>query len=214
MAITTYAELKTALANFSDRTDLTARMGEFIALFEARANRDLRLPTSESDEALTLSAGGRRVAVPTGFLEPIALWIELDWGRKELTFVPAAMDVREAAGDPQFWTVDAGYIAFDREADAEYSLTLRCLKSFALSDSSTTNWLLANAPDAYLFGALAELWGYLLDEAREAKCRAKCEAAMIEVAHKVHRSRSLAPLRTDLPSREPYWAEDQYGPDH
>ena len=40
MAITTYAELKTAISNWLDRTDLDDRIPEFIALAEARHRRD------------------------------------------------------------------------------------------------------------------------------------------------------------------------------
>ena len=43
MAIGTYAELQTAVANWLDRGDLTDRIKEFISLAEARMNRVLRL---------------------------------------------------------------------------------------------------------------------------------------------------------------------------
>ena len=43
MAIGTYAELKTAVANWLDRDDLTDRIPEFIALAEAKMNRNLRI---------------------------------------------------------------------------------------------------------------------------------------------------------------------------
>ena len=43
MAIGTFAELKTATANWLDRSDLTDRIPEFIALAEARFNRVLRI---------------------------------------------------------------------------------------------------------------------------------------------------------------------------
>ena len=44
MAITAYAELQTATANWLDRTDLTARIPEFIELSEANFNRVIRSP--------------------------------------------------------------------------------------------------------------------------------------------------------------------------
>jgi len=40
MAIGTYAELQTAVANWLDRSDLTDRIQEFIDLAEARINRN------------------------------------------------------------------------------------------------------------------------------------------------------------------------------
>ena len=41
MAISTFAELSTAAANWLDRSDLTDRIPEFIALAEARFNREI-----------------------------------------------------------------------------------------------------------------------------------------------------------------------------
>jgi len=48
MAISTFAELKTAAANWLDRSDLTDRIPEFIALAEARFNRILRIRAMET----------------------------------------------------------------------------------------------------------------------------------------------------------------------
>ncbi len=42
MAISTYAELQTATANWLDRTDLSSRIPEFIDLAEATFNRTIR----------------------------------------------------------------------------------------------------------------------------------------------------------------------------
>lgn len=42
MSISTYAELKTAIANFLARTDLTEQIPNFIQLAEARLSRELR----------------------------------------------------------------------------------------------------------------------------------------------------------------------------
>jgi hypothetical protein len=47
MAITTYAELQAAAANWLVRGDLTARIPEFITLAEARLNRVLRARMAE-----------------------------------------------------------------------------------------------------------------------------------------------------------------------
>jgi hypothetical protein len=54
MAITTYAELKTAIASWLDRSDLTSTIPDFITLFEAVANRRLRVRQMEK----TITLGG------------------------------------------------------------------------------------------------------------------------------------------------------------
>ena len=65
MAIGTYAELQTAVANWLDRDDLTARIPEFITLAEARFNRLLRLRSMESKYNANTVAGQRNLALPT-----------------------------------------------------------------------------------------------------------------------------------------------------
>jgi hypothetical protein len=48
MSISTASDLQTAVANWANRTDLTDRFGEFVALFEAKANRRLRVRAMEA----------------------------------------------------------------------------------------------------------------------------------------------------------------------
>ncbi len=47
MAITTYAELQTAVSNFLARSDVTDRIPEFISLAEARMSRELNSRSQE-----------------------------------------------------------------------------------------------------------------------------------------------------------------------
>ena len=60
MAIGTYAELQTAVANWLDRDDLTDRIPEFIALAEAKMNRVLRISLMENVSTALLMSGGVR----------------------------------------------------------------------------------------------------------------------------------------------------------
>src|SRR5215471_14212866 len=127
MAITTYSELQTAVANWLHRADLAVRIPEFIALAEARLNRDLRLRTMESSESVSTAIGSRTVPLPAGFLEPLALFIERSTGRDALTFKPSRLEADATPGEPQFWTIDGANIAFERPADAIYALTFKML---------------------------------------------------------------------------------------
>ena len=69
MAIGTYAELKTAVANWLDRDDLTDRIPEFISLAEARMNRVLRIRLMEGKYTASTVAGQRNYALPTGYIQ-------------------------------------------------------------------------------------------------------------------------------------------------
>ena len=65
MAITTYAELKTAVANFLARSDLTDRIPEFISMAEARMGRELETRSQEKRATATLTGGDAFVSLPT-----------------------------------------------------------------------------------------------------------------------------------------------------
>ncbi len=80
MALTTYAELKDAIADQLARSDLTTQIPDFITLFEAEANRELfhhrltetsvALATSSGDTSLPSDyMGWRRVMGGTNLLE-------------------------------------------------------------------------------------------------------------------------------------------------
>ena len=84
MAIGTYAELQTAVANWLDRGDLTERVKEFIDLAEARMNRVLRLQLMVNVDTTTLGganklvAGTRDYALPSGYLQMIDFTLTTD----------------------------------------------------------------------------------------------------------------------------------------
>ena len=60
MTISTYSELQTAAGNWLNRSDLTSRLPEFIALAESRFNRILNVPEMEAVEALRSRHGSAR----------------------------------------------------------------------------------------------------------------------------------------------------------
>ena len=205
MALTTYAQLKSAVADWLERSDLSDRVGDFITLAESRLNRVLRLRLMESDQSLAATPGSRMIALPVGFREPVALWLETAGGRRALSFVDAAgLEASASAGQPQHWTIDGGNLAFERPCDQAYGLTLRMLGRLALSDGAPSNAVLADYPDLYLFGALVEAAPYLRDAEMLSLFAARFEAALAEARMKEARSRALATLSFDpgiLPMR-------------
>lgn len=200
MAITTYAQLQAAAANWLVRADLTARIPDFVSLAEARLNRVLRTRLAETEVALATTLGARRVALPTGFTEPLRVWIEKTGERIELPFIEASlMGASSLRGEPGAWSVDGADITFDRPCDQAYAVTLRMLKAFALSDAAPTNSLLADAPDVYLFAVLSEAGPFLRDAELATTYEGKLGRAIEELNAKEARSRAPQRLTTELP---------------
>jgi hypothetical protein len=200
MAITTYAELQAAAANWLVRADLTARVPEFIALAEARLNRVMRARLAEAEVSLSAGAGVRMLALPAGFTEPLRLWIERATGRDEVPFREARLiGVSARRGEPGAWTVDGANLAFDRPCDQTYGFTLRMLRRFALSDAAPTNGLLSEFPDLYLFATLSEAAPFLRDAELAGAYESKLARALGDANAREARSRAPGRLSSELP---------------
>src|SRR5688572_23451726 len=76
MAISTYNELLAAAENHLDRSDLDDRIPEFVSIAEARIARKLRIREMETSEDVSLVAGTRTAAVPTGFREVRRMYLD------------------------------------------------------------------------------------------------------------------------------------------
>lgn len=169
MAISTGAELATAVANWMARADLTSRIPEFVKLSEAKFNRELRTPEMLTKDA-TFSITGEYVAVPTGFLEARSFMLNAS-PRRAITFMPddeQAFAYSTGTGDPIFFNVVGGNFRFAPVPSSTQLATLTYYKAPATNSTggSEHNWILDSHPDLCLYGALLEAAGYIQDESR------------------------------------------------
>ena len=170
MSITTYSELKTAVANWLNRDDLTSVIPDFIALTEADLDRKLRHWRMEKRATVQLDDQYSRV--PSDWLESIRFYIssgttfELhQTSHSDIT--RRRMNAANVAGRPQYFTMSDGAFEIFPTPDTAYTAELLYYgRTAALSDSNTSNWVLEYAPDAYLYGALVHSAPYLVDDQR------------------------------------------------
>lgn len=213
MDLTTYSGLQAAVATYLVRGDQTANIGGFIALAEVRLNRILRLRLAEMDVPLTSTAGSRFVPLPGTYSEALTVWLILqpNSDRYEINFVdPARMDASAIPGQPYGWTIDGANLAFERPCDQAYSVVLRGLEKFILSDVSPTNPLLTTCPDAYLYGALCEAAPLLRDPDLLTSFEAKLTRAVGEINAKEARSRAQQNLATEPGNLQRYGRRSGY----
>jgi len=170
MALSTYDELQTAIAGWLLRTDLAAAIPDFITLAESQINRDVRHWRMTTRD--TLSIDGRYVAIPADWVETIRISTNAS-GYAPLRLVSVAdmetmrADGYDATGCPMAYTHIGEDFEFYPSPDSTYTGTIiYTAKVPALSDSNTSNWLLTEAPDAYLYGALIQSAPYLVEDAR------------------------------------------------
>ena len=170
MAISNYTELKTAVANWLDRSDLTDRIPEFIALAEERFNRVLRLRSMETKETASTVAGQRNLALPAGYIQMRNFQVNSS-PLTTLSYVTPEIYDRvwggSTSGTPKFYTILANEVSFGPIPGSVMEVEMLFYKKFDnLSVSTTTNWLITNAPDIYLYGSMLEAEPFIMNDER------------------------------------------------
>ena len=170
MAISNYTELKTAVANWLDRDDLTDRIPEFIALAEARFNRVLRIRAMESKQTASTVAGQQNLALPARFVQMRNVQINTTPVTPMQYVTPEIFDRLyggSSSGTPKFYTVIANELQLGPKPDSVQTIEMLFYETFpALSDAAPTNWVITNAPDIYLYGSLMEAEPFIMNDAR------------------------------------------------
>jgi hypothetical protein len=170
MSITNYAELQSSVANWLNRSDLTANIPDFITLAEAQMSTDLKTRSMETKVNLATVAGTKTVALPTDMLEMRRLQVVGTYNQPLSYRSPDELSIDYASNQsaqPIVFTVVGGNIELAPIPDAVYSLELTYQQRIpALSDLNTTNWLLTNWPNAYLYASLLAAMPFIMNDAR------------------------------------------------
>ena len=177
MALDTYTNLRAAIADYMARSDLTGAIVDAIAIVEAIGNRGgfmpgagqvpaLRTSGNEGRDTATLAAASStpgRIALPTDYLAIRSIKISSTTPIVELDYLtPQQLDdryVMGATGRPVAFTIDAGEIRFSHAPDLDYTLSLGYWRVIPPLATNASNWLLTAAPQVYLHGAAAWLYG-------------------------------------------------------
>lgn len=166
MAITTYAELKTAVANWLNRSNLTSRIPEFISLGEAMLWRDLRI--KEIEKRVTASISTEFFDIPTNFIEMRNIEIATDPLRKLDYMPPEQIDVfypTNTTGKPKVYSIHGEEFQVKPIPDASYTVNMTYwYRLTAFSADNDTNNLLTRYPGLYLYSSLVAATPYVDDE--------------------------------------------------
>lgn len=161
MAITTAPELRTALGNWLNRTDLAARLDEFIVLAESRLNRQLRVRGMEAAMGSTVLVAGA-TGLPVGFLAFKELRVD---GANSYTLEPRPLEwirnLGAAGGLPGYYAVSNTQVVCYPGAGSVLGTYYQALPSLS---ANSVNWLLTAHPDLYLMACLEEASVYTRNE--------------------------------------------------
>lgn len=201
MAISTYSELKTAVASWLNRSDLTSYIPDFVTMAEAKINRRLRILQMESRVRSDTASGDTYVALPSDFLEAIRVSVIASPNRDLDYVATSALDrlySSDETGQPSVYTIEGTELRIAPTTDAVYTVELVYFAKFAaLSDSNTTNWLTANAPDLLLYMSLAEAEPFIKNDSRIQLWKALADESISQIQDSDRKARySGSPLRT------------------
>lgn len=155
MAISTYTELQTEMADWLHRSDLTDKLPDFIQMGEGVLNRKLRTVDMETRATITTGTSSRFLALPSGFVEMRSLWIQ-DPAQEILYLAPRKLreyvTSETDTGTPSHFTIK-DEIEFNCIPRSAYTLEQHYYKKYDLATDST-NWLMTNHPELYLHACL------------------------------------------------------------
>jgi hypothetical protein len=176
--IVDYASLQAAVTEYLARDQdatLIARIPTFIQLAEAKFNRQLFVRQMEQRSTAvvnTASSEPEFIALPTDFQS--MRWVRLSsvTGKPALEFKSGTqMDeyrfsTSDVVAQPRYFTVFGDEIELAPTPDAAYTIEMVYRQNVPPLASNNSNWLLAQAPDLYLYGALLESAPYIKEDGR------------------------------------------------
>jgi hypothetical protein len=209
----TYAGLKASIADFLNRSDLTAVIPDFIALAEAQmirrfaaaAGAGLPVPRRLLVRAdATIEADSEFVGLPERFIGPRSFIVrtepvtELSYLSPETFLAAKRTLVFDAADAPRYYTVMGGEFQILPVPVQAYEAELAFFQAPApLSGSVPTNWMLQSHPDIYLYGALTQSAPYLEQDERASVWGALFTQAITDASLADPVPTDKAPLRAD-----------------
>ena len=180
-----YSELKTNIASFLNRSDLTSDIDMFIDQTEGELNRRLR--TADMVKRATATADAQYLSLPTDWLQAINVEVTSNDFKPLMQQSIESLDLYRASNDnttgqPIYFALVDKTMEFAPTPDQAYTVQLTYYaKVDALSDSNTTNFVLDNHHDIYLYGALKHASIFLMEDERVTMFSQLFEKALEEV---------------------------------
>lgn len=188
MTISTFSTLKTTIADYLDRDDISASAGPaeaWIDMAEDAIYRELRMRFMEDTTSVAIASG--TIAVPDNFLEARSVTVTLSGENLVLEPKPSEWiyenyPLRQSNSLPKYYALEGDTLIFGPYPDSGYTVNVSYYKRpAALGTGNETNWLTTNAGDLLLNEALLNSIGYLGEDERSQYWRAARDKALDKV---------------------------------
>ncbi len=185
MAITTTAELKTAIAGWLNvsAAALSSQIDDLITVGEKRIFREVR--TKDMETALSIAMSNGVMALPAGYVAMKFAYLNTSpvqaLERRPAEWIYANYPYQSASGQPKYMARDAGNLIFGPFPDSQYTVKGIYYARLTAISGSGVNALFTANPDLYLMACLAEADMMLGRDPRIAIWNAKYEKIMADV---------------------------------
>lgn len=183
MAISTYASLQNSIVRWARKTgdmEFSDTVPDFIRLCEADINRTMRM--REMEKTTTLAASSNEITLPSDYIE----WrVVTAMTTPPVVMTPATRGLQAQTyanstdPNPRYFYIAATKLvvtpAFTGNVKLDYYGEIT-----PLTTSATSNFMLTDYPNVYLFGSLVQAGSYLGDDPRVAMWREQYEKAKAE----------------------------------
>jgi len=198
MALDTYVNLKTAIAQWLNRTDLTSDIVDFVTLCEDEIARRVETEFERRD---TITLDAEIVTLPSDVREITSLALDLTSRRGPIEILaPEQLTIYKAAsgnltGYPRRAAITSNgtELILAPVPDVAYvAEIIYGTKLDRLSSSVTSNWILDDNSDVYLYGSLIHSAPFLKDDQRVPTWEARFEKGLAQIAALIERRKWAA----------------------
>ena len=172
----TFAELKTAIQDYTDNTETTFvnHLSDFIKGAEDRIFKNVDLELFRKNVTSALTSSDKFLTIPTDYLASFSLQITTSGSedillQKDVNFLQEAFPPSASEGVPRFYAVfDVNNFILAPTPNSNYAVELHYYykpASLTAGADGGTTWLSTNAPFALLYGSLVEAYTYMKGEA-------------------------------------------------
>lgn len=168
MALATYNDLTTAIADWLDRTDLSAgTINTFVTLAEVDIFQRLRIREMETVGSAVISSSV--IPLPTGYLELKSAYIDTNplqaLQKSTPDFIRSKYSVTGDTGVPRYIAREGTNFIFGPGPNSNYTVDyIYYQEPTSLATSLTTNSISSRCMSLYLYGSLIQAATYLGQE--------------------------------------------------
>lgn len=195
--IVDYGTLKTAVADYLGRSDLTSFIPNFIQAAENRIYRELRVRHMRASTTISVVGGDGGFTLPTNFLDLTSIIrVGNPYVKLERTSVDDAFAryPRGFSGAPKVYVQpSATTLSFYPSADGAYDFNVAYYKrEAAMSGSTDAPWVVLNYPEMILYASLTEAQPFIMNDPRIAVWEQMYQQAKTAVMEQETRGQSSA----------------------